>query len=349
MPRRGAVGGLARAAVRAPALGPLLSLLERVDAHGGLAVLTYHRIADPSGERLLDPALVSATPEEFRAQVAFLTARRPLLTLGDLLAVRRGDRELPRGSVLITFDDAYRDFAQHAWPTLRAAGAPAVLFVATAYPGEPGRSFWWDRLHCALAATTRPSVHGPDGALALGTERERAAAMSTLRAHLTSLPHAEVLAWVERTERELGTAPSPVPPAVLTWPELRTLAGEGLAVAPHTRTHPRLDRVPLAEARSEILGSHGDLERELGAAPRVLAYPGGGYTQAVVRLLEEEGFEAAFTTRRGLNHPERADWLRLRRINVGRRTSLPVLRAQLLPRTHDLVAAATRLRPARTP
>jgi hypothetical protein len=50
----------------------------------------------------------------------------------------------------------------------------------------------------------------------------------------------------------------------------------------------------------------------------------------VVRMLAAEGFEAAFTTVRGTNRVRDARWLRLKRINVGRRTSVPVLRAQLL-------------------
>ena len=40
-------------------------------------------------------------------------------------------------------------------------------------------------------------------------------------------------------------------------------------------------------------------------------------------------YTVAFTTRRGLNQLGRTDWFALRRINVGRSTSLNVLRAQL--------------------
>jgi len=39
----------------------------------------------------------------------------------------------------------------------------------------------------------------------------------------------------------------------------------------------------------------------------------------------------AFTTSRGINPIRYADLLKLRRINVGGKTTLPILRAQLLP------------------
>jgi hypothetical protein len=49
-----------------------------------------------------------------------------------------------------------------------------------------------------------------------------------------------------------------------------------------------------------------------------------------VDWLSAAGFEIAFTTARGSNDPHGADWLRLRRINVGRRSAVPAIRAQLL-------------------
>jgi hypothetical protein len=51
----------------------------------------------------------------------------------------------------------------------------------------------------------------------------------------------------------------------------------------------------------------------------------------VAAVLEEEGFELAFLTRRGLNDLSRPDWLGLRRINVGRSSGLTGIRLQLLP------------------
>jgi hypothetical protein len=54
-------------------------------------------------------------------------------------------------------------------------------------------------------------------------------------------------------------------------------------------------------------------------------------TTGVATVLEEEGFELAFLTRRGLNDLSRPDWLRLRRINVGRSSGLTGIRLQLFP------------------
>jgi hypothetical protein len=94
-----------------------------------------------------------------------------------------------------------------------------------------------------------------------------------------------------------------------------------------------MDRVDLREARDEALGSLYDLEHEIGSVLPIFAYPSGAFNSSVVNMLEQEGFKLAFTTMRGINNLHSSDPLRIRRINVGSGTTLPILRAQLLPVT----------------
>ena len=295
-----------------------------------LAVLTYHRVDDPAASEILYPGLISAQPAEFEEQMAFLASQCRTISLTELLDVRRGETRLEPSSVLVTFDDGYRDFAEHAWPILKSHGIPVTLFVPTAYPGDPDRAFWWDRLYGALVSTgLRGPIATPVGELPLATAADRLQAFRRLRGHLEALSHEEAMGLVDEVCAALA-APTPAS-AVLGWPELRALAADGVALAPHSRSHPLLDRLPRAEVRDEIVGSLEDLEREIGVAPPVFAYPGGAQDAYVADVLEEAGFELAFATTRGTNDLRRADWLRLRRINVGRASGLPLIRAQLLP------------------
>lgn len=296
-----------------------------------MPVLTYHRVEDPERLPWDDPALISATPPEFALQMEYLAARRRVLSLRELLAIRRGRMEPPPGAVAVTFDDAYEDFAEHAWPVLSRLGLPVTLFVPTAYPDSAEPTFWWDRLHGALAGTeSRDWLTTPIGRLPLLRARERAHAFAALCKWIKAMPHDRAMAVVEEVERALG-GPEPAG-RVLGWEALRELAAAGVALAPHTRTHARLDRLPPGRARQEITGAAADLRREIGHSPPVLAFPSGSHTDELVAWLPRAGFELAFTTVRGSNDPRAADWLRLRRINVGRRSALPAIRAQLLSR-----------------
>jgi peptidoglycan/xylan/chitin deacetylase (PgdA/CDA1 family) len=232
--------------------------------------------------------------------------------------------------VLVTFDDGYRDFAEHAWPILKRQGIPVTLFVPTAYPGDPDRAFWWDRLYGALVSTgARGPIATSAGELPLATAADRSQAFRRLRGHLEALSHEKATGLVDEVCAALAAPTSAS--AVLGWPELRALAADGVVLAPHSRSHPLLDRLPREAVRDEVVGSLEDLEREIGAAPPVFAYPAGAQDAYVARILEEAGFELAFATTRGTNDLRQADWLRLRRINVGRASGLPLIRAQLLP------------------
>jgi peptidoglycan/xylan/chitin deacetylase (PgdA/CDA1 family) len=310
----------------------LLSLLEQADGRRPnlLRVLTYHRVDEPERRPELYPGLISATPEAFDQQMGYLAANYNVVSMPELLDACARGRVLPPRSVMVTFDDACCDFAEHAWPTLKRYRLPTTLFVPTAFPDHPDRSFWWDQLYQALTcAERRDDLETPRGWLPLRTPTQRAQAFAQLKDYVKTLPHQAAMEWVERTCAALGvTRPAH---NVLSWHELRRLAREGVTLGAHTQTHPLMNRVSPDQVRAEALGSLRDLEREIGAAPPIFAYPSGGFNDEVVRILARVGFKLAFTTVRGVNDMHDADRLRLRRINIGRRTNLSIFRARLLP------------------
>lgn len=287
-----------------------------------LAVLTYHRIGDPAGA---PPGIVSATPRRFERQMRWLAASGRAVGLDHVLAARAGTLSLPRGAVLVTFDDAYADFRERAWPVLRRHAIPVTLFVPTAFPSRPGAAFWWDRLYAAVAGARRP-LHTAAGSFRLGEGSSRRNAYRHLRDHVKRLPHDAAMEFVEEVVTRLG---APRPDArVLSWDELRALAAEGVTLAPHTRTHPRLDRLAPERLDAEVAGSIADLRAEIGSAPRAFAYPDGGVSPATREAVRSAGIELAFTTARGVAELRDDSRLSLPRLNVGRRTSTATLRAR---------------------
>ncbi|MEO8228385.1 MAG: polysaccharide deacetylase family protein [Chloroflexota bacterium] len=322
----------ARVAAAAVAAGPLFGgvvrALEAVDRDRPdiLPVLTYHRVAEPDDDHY--PGLISASPEGFARQIDELGRRFSFVGLEAVLARAAGGPPIPSRALLITFDDAYRDFAASAWPILRVRGVPVVLFVPTAFPDRP-LAFWWDRLYGALIRTERTDpLDTCGGSLPIATRAERLGAFRVLRSRLKTLAHPLAMAEVDELVGVLGGPPSGS--SVLGWDELRRLAAEGVTLAPHTRTHPLLERVDPTELDDEIDGSRSDLVREIGSAPPAFAYPSGSHSDRVVERVASLGMLAAFTTIRGVNDLRRADWHRLRRINVGGRSSPALIRAQAL-------------------
>jgi glycosyltransferase involved in cell wall biosynthesis len=85
--------------------------------------------------------------------------------------------------------------------------------------------------------------------------------------------------------------------------ELRELAQARVTIGSHTRTHPKLSRLPADELSTEIAGSLPDFEPLGVATPAFLAYPYGAYNAGVMHAAAAAGLQGAFTTEPGLAQP----------------------------------------------
>jgi peptidoglycan/xylan/chitin deacetylase (PgdA/CDA1 family) len=100
-------------------------------------VLVYHNIGTEDRGKLVIGA------RKFEAQMRTLHAAGfQTVSLGDFLEYTAGRRQLPRKSVLLTFDDGYRSFAHYARPLLKDLGFTATLFVYSNFVGGGGGLSW---------------------------------------------------------------------------------------------------------------------------------------------------------------------------------------------------------------
>lgn len=297
-----------------------------------LRVLTYHRVSEPGLSRQLDPRLISATPSVFRQQMRHLAQHYRVLSVEEVLQAVRCRERLPARAVLITFDDAYRDFGEIAWPVLRRYKLPVTLFVPTAYPENRRLCFWWDRLHRAIQGAGRPELTISAGSFPLQDEQRLSDSRKRLSKLIKELPHRQALALLEEICQQSG-ADQQCDNHVHSWEELRQLSSEGVTLAAHTRTHPILTRLPAQDLAGEIGGSQQDLQRRIGKALPVFSYPDGGYDRQVMQVVEEQGFEMAFTTRDRRNHLQGRSrcLLEMGRTNITRRTTASIFRLRLWP------------------
>ena len=332
--RRGwrSVKALAGKAARVLEACGLLRVLEAVErGTHRVRVIAYHRIDEVEAEPDLDPGLVSARPADFRAQMEAIASGYTAISLDQLVAAHRGECELPPRAILLTFDDGYLDFAEHAWPILKSYGLPAVLFVPTSFPDTDGPGFWWDRLHSALVRTQEHCVDDPRGGkLDLESPGSRRAAHKVLRTHAKTLQHGEAMEWLDQTIDRLAEIPSVH--RVLGWDALRKMAAEGLSVCSHGHLHALCTRLSQAELLDDLRVSRERIEKELGAdAPQpVMAYPASACSREVCESAEAAGYELAFGGQRGIDQLPLGNRFEIMRMPVhGYGTAL--FRAQLRP------------------
>lgn len=114
-------------------------------------ILMYHSINVVSNDRIYTPNIVS--PVNFEQQMRCLASCAKVISLDKYIDCVRDSTQLPADSVVITFDDGYKDNLTDAYPVLRKYGLPATFFLATAYIGT-GKSKWDDRLSYLIRRST---------------------------------------------------------------------------------------------------------------------------------------------------------------------------------------------------
>lgn len=111
---------------------------------GGLncVVLAYHRVSpeDKISGRLKE---MNVRPEDFDRQLNYLKRNYRVLPLAELTDNLAKDINSIRNTAAVTFDDAYSDNYEFAFPILKKYELPATIFVPTAFI-ESGRQFCWD-------------------------------------------------------------------------------------------------------------------------------------------------------------------------------------------------------------
>ncbi|MCU7906320.1 MAG: polysaccharide deacetylase family protein [Candidatus Thiodiazotropha sp. (ex Epidulcina cf. delphinae)] len=102
------------------------------DGYQTVPILCYHRFGN-RGDRL------EVSPEQFRAQMKYLQENDyRVVPLADLLGFLRGERALPKRSVVLTIDDGHRSIYKEAFPILKEFGYPATVFVYSDYMNNGG-------------------------------------------------------------------------------------------------------------------------------------------------------------------------------------------------------------------
>ena len=290
-----------------------------------LRVLAYHRVRGHDAGFAFDPALVSASPEDFRAQMRYLRDRFHPVSCREVVAALDGGPALPRDAVLVTFDDGYDDNHAVAFPILRELGVPATFFVATGHI-DGGLPYAYDWLAHLVLTAPGEALRLPRLGLDLPLPAARAARgalVATVLDRLKYLDDAGQQAVLSDLERELGRPRSGGHPDCrpMTWDQLREMRDGGMEIGGHGVHHRMLAKLPDEALRAEVAGCQARLSAELGAPAIAISYPVGGpdaFDARVVECVREHGFRIGFSYVSGCNPWPPADRYRLLRTAVER-------------------------------
>jgi protein-tyrosine-phosphatase/peptidoglycan/xylan/chitin deacetylase (PgdA/CDA1 family)/carbamoylphosphate synthase large subunit len=304
----------------------LTAALERRATGRLLMVLNYHRIGDAE-ETPYDSGTFSASAEQFDAQITYLKQCFRIVGLEEACETVAG-RPAPEGpSILITFDDGYRDNYTLAFQILRSHSVPACFFLPTAFVGT-GTVPWWDLIAYVVKQSQNRVIHLQyPQPVTFDLKRE---GLSQTIIQILELYKSPNMRDQERFLSSLEDACGTLRPQTdsnrrfLSWDEAREMQQAGMAFGSHTHTHEILSKLPPEQQEEELRVSRETMERQLARPVSVLAYPVGERStfsqETTMRLLERTGYSAAFSHYGGVNLPGETCQFDVRRYGVTRQS-----------------------------
>ena len=127
-PQSAGSGSPAAAATSAPVAAATPKINKPVvDQTAQVIIFCYHRLVD----KVRYPG-TEITPAAFEAQMKELKDKGiTVISMQDLLAWKRGEKNIPPRCAVITFDDGWKSQYEVAWPILKKYGYPVTMFIYT--------------------------------------------------------------------------------------------------------------------------------------------------------------------------------------------------------------------------
>jgi len=273
-----------------------------------LLVLNYHRVGD-SAHTLCDSGTYSCTADEFDWQVAWLKNRFAVPTLEEAVDIVHGRTFPKQNSVLITFDDGYRDNYEIAFPILKKHGVTGTFFLPTSFVGSD-KLPWWDEIAWLVKTSPkqRIAISYPETLEFDITSKQQAQSirflLNAFKGPRTEDPERFIheLAEACATDR-LGQVPEP---CFMTWDDAREMIRGGMSFGSHTHSHEIISKLPYKRQLQELTQSKSILEHELAVPIDTLAYPVGtvnSFSKDSMNAAAAAGYHTAFSFYSGVNIP----------------------------------------------
>lgn len=294
-----------------------------------IVILTIHGVMDEQDKPSWQPLRPQLSRDKLEEYLRVLSKRYRFISLADAVEMLKGRKPIKPYSLVLTFDDGYRNNLTHALPILRRYNAPVTFFIPTGFLDNP-RPFWFDRLDYALQ---HARVNGREvkvgsftmcldsssrEALQESFERLRRTAKEQKMSDLDFLRELEQLS--EQLETESGRALADIQgddncSAIMSWGDVERIGDGDVTFGSHTVDHIRLGLVNDEVACEQLTRSKHDVEIHTGKPCFCLAYPNGSYSRETINLAENCKYSCCVTSIEGLNRVK-DDLMRLRRIGL---------------------------------
>lgn len=277
---------------------PAAPLLSRVLCAKHPKILMYHRCNFSNHPRALRAS-------EFERHMCFIRQNCTVMDLNTLCALARNGDRIPPNTVVVTFDDGYRDAYPCVFPILQRYSIPATFYVVADFVDDK-IWLWPDMLQYVLHQTSYPRftvwLDGQKREYSLTATAGRHVAFNDIGDYCLTLPSKARATFITDWAKDLGVLVPSAPPVEyksLSWDQIRHMLSSGISFGSHSTTHPILTKIESSEdLRHEIEYSKRRIEDMVGVEVSSFAYPNGqrsDYNDDIKAMLKASRYESAVT------------------------------------------------------
>lgn len=212
----------------------------------------------------------------FSSHIKYLKLHYNIISIETLReSLLNDDVKLPNYSLLITFDDGYRNVLENGLPVLIKNKVSSCIFIITRYI-DTTTNFWWKdvEVHGKVKGESSKEIRQTINELKKITNKERIA----------------ILNKISSTEQKQ-----------LTSKELRYMKRNNMYIGNHTHNHPMLNNCSDDEIQNELEVSKSLFDQWNIEGFEVFAYPNGDRTEKTVDILLKNHIKLAFLFDHSIN------------------------------------------------
>jgi peptidoglycan/xylan/chitin deacetylase (PgdA/CDA1 family) len=302
-----------------------------------ITIVMYHYVRDLKRSRF--PEIKGLDAAEFEGQVEYIRRHYAPITMEQLIVAVRGEHELPRNAILLTFDDGYIDHYECVLPVLakhRIQGS----FFPPARPVLEHVVLDVNKIHFVLAAVADKSqivrylfseirqhmeshrLEAPEtyySRLAVASRYDEPDVVFIKKALQTALPENLRARFAANLFERFVTGDEKAFAAELymSVEQLKEMCSRGMHVGSHGFSHYWMDTLSAEQQNSEVELALAFLSG-LGCDMKnwTMCYPYGAYDERLLRLLRARNCALGLSTRVAVADLRSDEYLTLPRIDT---------------------------------
>jgi len=278
----------------------LVAIIRNLFGQKGIRILAYHKIDNNE----FDDLNMSISVSDFEVQIKYLSKYYHVLSLLDYVRSIQNRKKIKKNTVVITFDDGYKDNYTNAFPIIKKYHVPITIFL-TVTPISTGQSLWYEVIVHMIKNSKIKELDLSDygmGHIILNSSSDKQAAIYQIVSNAKTMPENQRQNLIDCLRQKLiiednnNQNKDDIENLMLSWDEMREMKNHGVTFGSHTMNHPILTQIPLETAEMEIKKSKEIIEKELGEKISLFTYPNGGsedFNEDIIDIIRKSGFSCA--------------------------------------------------------